>query len=152
MSYTAALTPGEGGWICAETAEAPEAISQGRMLEEAKANVAEALGERAQVTVTPRPMRPPHRPVDVSAPMDGGRRARESRICRETRAEESDPRSLSPRQMGRKSGPARNVVDADYPTRDAGLTQKGGYLQAKTMARARIELATPRFSVVCSTN
>jgi predicted RNase H-like HicB family nuclease len=53
MSYTAALTPGEGGWICAETAEAPEAISQGRMLEEAKANVAEALGERAQVTVTP---------------------------------------------------------------------------------------------------
>jgi hypothetical protein len=53
MSYTAALTPGEGGWICAETAEAPEPISQGRMLEEAKANVAEALGERAQVTVTP---------------------------------------------------------------------------------------------------
>ena len=53
MSYTAALTPGEGGWICAETAEAPEAISQGRMLEEAKANVGEALGERAQVTVTP---------------------------------------------------------------------------------------------------
>jgi hypothetical protein len=36
MSYTAALTPGEGGWICAEIAEAPEAISQGRMLEEAK--------------------------------------------------------------------------------------------------------------------
>jgi hypothetical protein len=99
MSYTAALTPGEGGWIYAETAEAPEAISQGRMLEEAKANVAEALGERARVTVTPvavagserarrlpltpRPMRPPQRPVDVSAPMEGGRRARESRICGE---------------------------------------------------------------------
>jgi hypothetical protein len=53
MSYTAALTPGEGGWICAETAEAPEPISKRRMLEEAKANVAEALRERAQVTVTP---------------------------------------------------------------------------------------------------
>jgi hypothetical protein len=93
MSYTAALMPDEGGWICAETVEAPQAISQGRMLEEAKANVAEALGERAQVTVTPvavvagserprrlpatpRPMRPPHRPVDVSAPMEGGRSAR----------------------------------------------------------------------------
>jgi hypothetical protein len=74
------------------------------MLEEANANVAEALewrrdegeplGERAQVTVTPaagrrflgarltpRPMRPLHGPVDVSAPMEGGRRARESRIA-----------------------------------------------------------------------
>jgi len=133
MSYAAALTPGEGGWICAETAEAPEAIGQGRMLEDAKANVAEALGERAQVTVTPvavagserprrlpltpRPMRPPHRPVDVSAPMEGGRRARESAraaFAGRTRAEESDPRPLTPRQMRRKSGPARNAVDASW--------------------------------------
>jgi hypothetical protein len=130
MSYPAVLTPGEGGWICAETAGAPEAISPGRMLEEVKANVAEALGERAQVTVTPvavagserprrppltpRPMRPPHRPVDVSAPMEGGRRARESRICRENTNGKSDPRSLTPRQTGRKSGPARNVVDASW--------------------------------------
>ena len=67
MTYTAVLTPGEDGWICAQIAEVPEAISQGRTLEEAKANVTEALelalewrrdeGEAlpipAQVTVTP---------------------------------------------------------------------------------------------------
>lgn len=65
-TYTAVLTPGEDGWICAQIAEVPEAISQGRTPEEAKANVTEALelalewrrdeGEalpgRAQVTVT----------------------------------------------------------------------------------------------------
>jgi antitoxin HicB len=43
LTYTAVLTPGEDGWICAQIAEVPEAISQGRTLEEAKANVAEAL-------------------------------------------------------------------------------------------------------------
>ena len=67
LTYTAVLTPGEDGWICAQIAEVPEAISQGRTLDEAKANVTEALelalewrrddGEplpkRAQVTVTP---------------------------------------------------------------------------------------------------
>jgi predicted RNase H-like HicB family nuclease len=67
ITYTAVLTPGEDGWICAQIAEVPEAISQGRTLEEAKSNVTEALelalewrrdeGEeipqRAQVTVTP---------------------------------------------------------------------------------------------------
>jgi predicted RNase H-like HicB family nuclease len=37
------LTAGEDGWICAQIAEVPEAISQGRTAEEAKANVAEAL-------------------------------------------------------------------------------------------------------------
>lgn len=66
-TYTAVLTPGENGWICAQIAEVPEAISQGRTLDEAKANVAEALElalewrrdegealpEPAQVTVTP---------------------------------------------------------------------------------------------------
>jgi predicted RNase H-like HicB family nuclease len=62
-TYTAVLTPGEDGWICAQVAEVPEAISQGRTLEEAKANVSEALEwrrdegeplpEPAQVTVTP---------------------------------------------------------------------------------------------------
>jgi predicted RNase H-like HicB family nuclease len=67
LTYTAVLTPGEDGWICAQIAEVPEAISQGRTLDEAKANVTEALElalewrrddgeplpERAQVTVTP---------------------------------------------------------------------------------------------------
>jgi antitoxin HicB len=67
ITYTAVLTPGEDGWICAQVAEVPEAISQGRTFEEAKANVAEALElalewrrdegealpEPAQVTVTP---------------------------------------------------------------------------------------------------
>jgi predicted RNase H-like HicB family nuclease len=66
ITYTAVLTPGADGWICAQIAEVPEAISQGRTLEEAKANVAEALElalewrrdegeplpERAEVTVT----------------------------------------------------------------------------------------------------
>lgn len=67
MTYNAVLTPGEDGWICAQVAEVPEAISQGRTLDEAKVNVEEALelalkwrrdeGEhlpgRAQVTVAP---------------------------------------------------------------------------------------------------
>ena len=66
ITYTAVLTPGEDGWICAQIAEVPEAIGQGRTIKEAKANVTEALelalewrrdeGEalpgRAQVTVT----------------------------------------------------------------------------------------------------
>jgi len=43
LTYTAVLTPGEDGIICAQIAEIPEAISQGHTLEEAKANVAEAL-------------------------------------------------------------------------------------------------------------
>lgn len=42
-TYTAVLTPGEDGWVLAQVAEVPEAISQGRTLEEAKANVGEAL-------------------------------------------------------------------------------------------------------------
>ena len=67
ITYTAVLTPGEDGWVCAQIAEVPEAIGQGGTVEEAKANVAEALelalawrraeGEalpaRVQVTVTP---------------------------------------------------------------------------------------------------
>jgi predicted RNase H-like HicB family nuclease len=66
-TYTAVLTRGEDGWICAQIAEVPEAISQGRTLDEAKANVAEALElalewrrdegeslpEPTRVTVTP---------------------------------------------------------------------------------------------------
>ena len=43
VTYTATFAPGEDGWICAQIVELPEAISQGRSLEEAKANVAEAL-------------------------------------------------------------------------------------------------------------
>ena len=43
VTYTAMFTPGEDGWICAQIVELPEAISQGRTLEEAKTNVAEAL-------------------------------------------------------------------------------------------------------------
>jgi hypothetical protein len=43
ITYSAVLTPGEDGWICAQIAEVPEAISQVRTLEEAKANVTEAL-------------------------------------------------------------------------------------------------------------
>jgi len=43
VTYTAVLTPGEDGFVCAQIAEIPEAISQGHTIEEAKANVAEAL-------------------------------------------------------------------------------------------------------------
>jgi predicted RNase H-like HicB family nuclease len=43
VTYSAVLTSGEDGWICARFAEVPEAISQGRTLDEAKANVTEAL-------------------------------------------------------------------------------------------------------------
>jgi predicted RNase H-like HicB family nuclease len=67
VTYSAVLTPGEDGWICAQIAEVPEAISQGRTHGEAIANVTEALelalewrrdeGEAlpttAEVTVTP---------------------------------------------------------------------------------------------------
>lgn len=67
LTYTAVLTPGEDGWICAQIAEVPEAIGQGRTPAEAEANVTEALEaalawrrdegerlpERATVTVIP---------------------------------------------------------------------------------------------------
>lgn len=43
VTYTVVLTPGDDGWVCAQVAEVPEAISQGRTHEEAKANVVEAL-------------------------------------------------------------------------------------------------------------
>ena len=43
VTYTAVLTPDEGGWVTAQILEAPEAMSQGRTIEEAKANVAAAL-------------------------------------------------------------------------------------------------------------
>lgn len=74
ITYTAVLTPGEDGWICAQVLELPEAISQGRTLEQAKANLADALeaalawradeGESipppGQVTVTPLTVPAPH--------------------------------------------------------------------------------------------
>jgi predicted RNase H-like HicB family nuclease len=43
ITYTAVLTPGDDGFVLAQIAEVPEAISQGRTVEEAKANVAKAL-------------------------------------------------------------------------------------------------------------
>ena len=43
ITYTAVLTPGEDGFVLAQIAEIPEAIGQGRTLDEAKANVIEAL-------------------------------------------------------------------------------------------------------------
>jgi predicted RNase H-like HicB family nuclease len=43
ITYTVVLTPGEDGFVLAQVAEVPEAISQGRSVEEAKANVTEAL-------------------------------------------------------------------------------------------------------------
>ena len=43
LTFTAVLTEGEDGWVSAQIAEVPEAISQVRTVEEAKANLAEAL-------------------------------------------------------------------------------------------------------------
>lgn len=43
ITYTAVLTPGEDGYYCVQVAEVPEAISQGRTVEEATANVLDAL-------------------------------------------------------------------------------------------------------------
>jgi predicted RNase H-like HicB family nuclease len=42
LTYTAVLPPGEERWNCAQMAEVPEAIGQGRTEAEAKANVTEA--------------------------------------------------------------------------------------------------------------
>ncbi len=42
-TYTAVITAGEDGWFCAQVPEVPEAISQGRTLDEARLNVEEAL-------------------------------------------------------------------------------------------------------------
>lgn len=43
MWYTATFELGEDGWWTAQVVEVPEAISQGRTLDEARSNVAEAL-------------------------------------------------------------------------------------------------------------
>jgi predicted RNase H-like HicB family nuclease len=72
MTYTAVLTPGEDGFICAQIAEVPEAISQGRTLEEAKANVSEALElalewRRDEGEELPRPAKATITPVTVPA-------------------------------------------------------------------------------------
>jgi predicted RNase H-like HicB family nuclease len=42
-TYTAVLTQGDDGFVCAQIAEVPEAISQGRTVDEATHNVVEAL-------------------------------------------------------------------------------------------------------------
>lgn len=72
LTYTAVLTPGEDGYVCAQIAEVPEAISQGRTLEEAKANVVEALElalqwRREEGEVLPAPSQVTVAPVTVAA-------------------------------------------------------------------------------------
>ena len=42
-TYTAVITAGEDGWFCAQVPEVPEAISQGRTVDEGRLNVEEAL-------------------------------------------------------------------------------------------------------------
>ena len=42
-TYTATFELGEDGWWAAQVVEVPEAISQGRTLDEARGNVADAL-------------------------------------------------------------------------------------------------------------
>jgi len=55
VTYTATFTPGEDGWICAQIVELPEAISQGRTLEEAKAQRERLMGEGWTAPVTSHP-------------------------------------------------------------------------------------------------
>lgn len=43
MTFTATFELGDDGWWAAQVVEVPEAISQGRTLDEARANVADAL-------------------------------------------------------------------------------------------------------------
>ncbi len=43
VTYTAVITAGDDGWFCAQIPAVPEAISQGRTLREARANIQEAL-------------------------------------------------------------------------------------------------------------
>lgn len=73
MTYTAVLTPGEDGFVCAQIAEVPEAISQGRTAEEAKANVPRRLSWRSSGAVrrgnrSPSPLRSRSRPSRYRAP------------------------------------------------------------------------------------
>lgn len=42
-AYNAVIAAGEDGWFCAQVPEVPEAIRQGRSLDEARSNVEEAL-------------------------------------------------------------------------------------------------------------
>ena len=67
------LTPDEGGWIQAQALELPEAISQGRTLEQAKANLADAIAMSLAVRVDEgEPIPPPGQltlsPIAVAVP------------------------------------------------------------------------------------
>jgi predicted RNase H-like HicB family nuclease len=73
ITYAAVFTPGEDDWICAQALELPEAISQGRTLEQAKANLAEALEAALAWRVDEgEPIPPPGQvtvsPITVAAP------------------------------------------------------------------------------------
>lgn len=50
-TYTATLELGEDGWWAAKVVEVPEAISQGRTLDEARTNVADALALALELRV-----------------------------------------------------------------------------------------------------
>ena len=50
-TYTATLELGDDGWWAAQVVEVPEAISQGRSLDEALANVADALALALELRV-----------------------------------------------------------------------------------------------------
>jgi predicted RNase H-like HicB family nuclease len=72
ITYTAVLTPGEDGFVCAQIAEVPEAISQGRTVEEARTNVLEALElalewRRQEGEALPAPVHVTVSPVTVAA-------------------------------------------------------------------------------------
>jgi hypothetical protein len=134
MSYTAALTP-RRGWVDLRGdrrgagRHQPGAHARRGEGERRRGARRACAGDRdagrvagsgrpRRLALTPRPMRPPDRPVDVSAPMEGGRRARESRICREVDSTTDRPQiGARPKRRGR-------LVDADYATRAASLTEK----------------------------
>jgi predicted RNase H-like HicB family nuclease len=76
VTYTAVLTPAENGWIGARVLEMPEAISQGRTLEQAKANLADANATVLAVRLEEGEPIPPSgqvtvSPITVAAPRTG---------------------------------------------------------------------------------
>jgi hypothetical protein len=73
-------------------------------------------------------------------------------ICRGKTRGRFRAAALTPRLMLPQIGQARICVDGRWTSHRKRLARQTAYLQGKTMARAGIEPATPRFSVVCSTN
>jgi predicted RNase H-like HicB family nuclease len=65
-TYTATFELGEDGWWAAQVVEVPEAISQGRTLDEARNNVADALALALELRAKEGRERPPSGRVAIA--------------------------------------------------------------------------------------